>query len=461
MTRVRGFLALAAFIGLLALGTLLRSPAARGEGKGDSEAQQTRLLEEIRANPERLARLRQNWETFRTLSPERQENLRQLDRELHQKGSARSARLSRTLERYNVWLEHLPPQKRKRIEQAASADDRLRLIREFREEEWLPARVREELRKRPGERAAEVRRRRQEERRRRDNWLIAFRNWDELMQDKPAVHLTSLSPRLKQFVENYLEPFASKEELERLQKAENHWPEFPRTLVELMDRHPFFLPGPVVGPTKFEELPDDVRKALDAFDVKLKDQLRPAEGSWPSYAIMVTETARAHKLSLPRQLGPCRVRPVRDPAHHQDEYLPGNINVVVRRDMINPKTGRLAEPERKRLLDAEGNWPEFPRTLVLLAPKYNVRLPPVGAVVHLPGPVQYWNRYRLRTPPMLDDPVQIPVQTLIDFGFDLPPKQRAAQRIGFGDPLGREHLRQEYIRRLLGGPDKSRRGPME
>ena len=59
------------------------------------------LLEKWRANPEHSARLQQELRAFQTLPPERQEQLRRLDRALREENSATSARLQRVLEHHH------------------------------------------------------------------------------------------------------------------------------------------------------------------------------------------------------------------------------------------------------------------------------------------------------------------------------------------------------------------------
>ena len=85
---------------------------------------------------------------FYHLSPAKREQLRQLDRALHEEDSASQSRLWEALDRFNVWLEHLPDEDRRRITEAPSRDDRLRVIKELREQEFIrrpPQKVRESL----------------------------------------------------------------------------------------------------------------------------------------------------------------------------------------------------------------------------------------------------------------------------------------------------------------------------
>ncbi len=313
------------------------------------------------------------------------------------------------------------------------------------EEEWLSRAVREELaKKKPAERQAELHRLRQQGQQQQEDWLIAFRNWDELVQDRSVAHFTQPG-FLDRFVKDYVECLLSKDEIDSLHRAEGKWPEYPRRLVALMDRHPFLLLGRRGGPTKFEDLPADVQKVLDK--ANLKERLRPAEGSWPAYAIMVTEVAQRTGVELPRPLGPCRLPRMQGPPHPPSENLPRPIPQFIRQELLKRPGSPLREEERRRLLAAEGRWPDFPRLVTRLAADHGVSLPaaPAHAVIQLPGPQAYWDRYRVRTLPPPESAVEVPAQTLVEFALlDLSPKMRAMFQVSFGDPQGYERLKQAY-----------------
>jgi hypothetical protein len=409
----------------------------RGGGEertaGDLE-QNRRRIEQARADPEHYERLQRDLRTFLSLPPERRDRLRQLDRDLHRKDVS-GARLARVLERYTNWLEQLPPEKRQKIEQAADARERLRLIRDFRDQEGLPKHVWDELQKKPPrERAAEVRRLRRLERERRADWLAAFRHWDErVLRQRPPTHLENL-PAMQNFVKNYLRSLLSKEEEQRLQEAEGQWPLFPRTLVELADRHPFFLPGPVRGPTRFEELPAEVRQILAAnLDPLTKERLRLAQGHWPGYAIAVTEVARQKNVVLPQQLGPATQKELVPYLRHSQHPHP------LRWIMM-----RLGREDRERLKRAEGTWPDYPRTLAELAVKNHFPVPG-DAIVGLPGPREYWDTYRPRPWAKAEALPDVPDTVLFDFALnELTARERAAFHISFADPACHERIKFAY-----------------
>src|SRR5262249_14603131 len=73
------------------------------------------------AAPDHYARLKRDLKAFDALPAERQTRLRQLDHDLHEENSTNQARLSRVLDRYATWLEHLPPGDRQQVENAPDA----------------------------------------------------------------------------------------------------------------------------------------------------------------------------------------------------------------------------------------------------------------------------------------------------------------------------------------------------
>src|SRR5437870_4256916 len=124
---------------VLVFSLLVLMPAGvRADGSNDELEQNRRLLEKWQnENPERYARLRQELRAFRSLAPERQEQLRTLDRQLHREDSATSTRLQRTLEHYTEWLQSLPEAERQKIETAVNPGERLQHIKEIRQRQWI------------------------------------------------------------------------------------------------------------------------------------------------------------------------------------------------------------------------------------------------------------------------------------------------------------------------------------
>src|SRR5207302_963058 len=60
-----------------------------------------------------------------------------------------------------------------------------------------------------------------------------------------------------------------------------------------------------------------------------------------------------------------------------------------------PKVEKQLTPaEEEALRNAEGHWPLYPHLLFELAEKHQVTVPGGGVRIHLPGPVDFWNRFR-------------------------------------------------------------------
>src|SRR5262249_38223204 len=140
--------------------TALPDPGPQDAPREDAERANRRLLERWRADPDHAARLQRDLKAFWALPPERRARLRQLDQELHQQDSATQKRLWSVLEGYHAWLERLPGDERRRLASASDWRERLRLVRELREREWVrrqPAPVRKRLESlAPPERSREV-----------------------------------------------------------------------------------------------------------------------------------------------------------------------------------------------------------------------------------------------------------------------------------------------------------------
>jgi hypothetical protein len=150
---------------------------ASGSAAADRERNR-QLLQKWKADPEHYARLQRDLRDFWDLPREERLRIRKLDRELHQLNTGTQKRLWKAMERYSEWLEKLPEEERKRIEQMKDSKERLRLIKEVRQRQWidrLPKKVREDLLRLPkAEQLALVAKLRQEERQQRKLWQKPF-----------------------------------------------------------------------------------------------------------------------------------------------------------------------------------------------------------------------------------------------------------------------------------------------
>lgn len=382
MRRLQRILAAAAFLAGVAPVLALSEPSV------EEYEVNRRLLEQWRSDPEHAARLQRDLAVFRSLPPERQEQLRQLERDLLRQDSATRGRLLGVAQRYADWLARLSEEERNEVLAAPAGKERVQAIRKVRNRRWLahlPRADRERLRNAlPKERQALAQKILGEQRQYRHDWQIALRFWDDLMHDKPLpARLEEFPANVQVFVRDSVLPFLSDEEKQRLEDAGGKWPRYPQTLVEFADQHPLSVPGPV-GPIRRA----DVEKKLK-FPPKSRswERLHQVEGKWPEFGVALRREVVQHKkieklaaqlpLLLTDKVTPCR---------------PGDFSPAVRR-FINQDLRRILLPDEKvRLDNAEGRWPDYPWILVDLARKHNLQVPDMT----LPGPRAQWDKYRLR-----------------------------------------------------------------
>jgi hypothetical protein len=330
---------------------------------------------------EKARTLRRDMQAFLALTPERREELIQLDQDLAREDPARRNHLLAVAQRYREWFDRLDEKDRKKIREAPDKNTRLEIIKDLREQEWLrfqPKSYRDQVAALDGqERADFLKKIRKEEQDRHQDWLIATRFWNELTSKnfQPPARTSELPREIQEYVNEYLKPMLSKAEKERLTQAEGQWPLYPQTLVELADRHPPALPGPE-GPKTFNELPTEVQKRLKTKMGPLKS-LKLNEGRWPDFAIVLADFAARNKQSpFPHELWPTTEKGLSPP---MVEFLNNQLRPVLTPDEI------------RKLANAEGKWPEYPETIQELA--RNHKLPPPWLT--LPGPRERWDNYRL------------------------------------------------------------------
>jgi hypothetical protein len=389
-----------------------------------------RRLEKWRADPEHYQRLQRDLKAFWELPAEKRERLRQLDRHLHEGDSFTQKRLWAVMERYGAWLERLPESDRQRIDAAADGNERLGVIREIKDRQWVerqPLAVRRELDAlAPEKRPVRIVALRKEERERRLTWQKELRKPTRPIE-RPT-RLAEFSLDIQGYVRDVLQPMLSLEEKERLTQAEGaDWPQLARTMMELSEKHPPALPGRSTGPRYFRELAPDLRQAMPLMDLEPKYKQRlnsdSVRGHWPEFAIAFTEIAREKKIELPRQLGPSRPGEFKPPL---GPWL---------RDALLPK---LSPKERDELRRAEGHWPDYPKKLLELARKYKLDVPGMK----LPGPKEFWDKARAALP-------EVPDHVLRDFVvMELSPEERHELQVTADDPeASRERIREAYFKK--------------
>lgn len=350
-------------------------PAAWTEEPADPLEANRQALAKLRGDPAHFERLQEDLRYFLALPPATQQRLRDLDREIADKDPATQERYRRVLRRYADWLDGLGPSERQQVQEAPDTATRLLRIRELLDRQWrqrLPRAQQHLLAQQPDE---AIRLKRQEREHRRE-WQVALRHWDELLRRDPALpaRLTDYPPAVRSFVTQALMPLLSKEERDRLRKADEDGRLYPFVLVQLADKHPILAPGRP-APVRFQDLPDDWRLLLSQQRRWPPAWVKLQEGKWPEYAVAVTQFAQKAGIKLPSPLGPTRA-----------SDLPPQTRDFVERQLLP----RLTAAERKELQDVEGKWPEYPRWLIALARRHDLTIP--GMM--LPGRAEMWERLR-------------------------------------------------------------------
>jgi hypothetical protein len=391
-------------------------------------------LEKWKKDASHYARLQRNLGEFLLLPLERQESLRQLDRELREEDSATSARLFGVLDRYVDWLSQLPHEDRQAIQKCGSDSERLQLIKQIRNREWIlrqPRAVQEELKRlQPVEQAARIAQLRKSEAESRNHWELAMLYADQFgkFRNQPA----KLSDDLRFFIKETLEPMLSLEEKKQLADTKDKWPFFEMKLVELVEKHPAKLPG--TGVKTFKDLPERLVAAYPGLKRNATERMLNNEGHWPEYALAV-----AAFVSLPNR----RRGPAPEPPVELGDCRPEKFSEPVRNFIKNELEKVLTATEKTALHNDEKKWPEYPRTLMRLAKAHNLIIPGMA----LPGPRDLWEPFRRKSPSKRDFLPDVADGTLLDFArIELSVEERAdLPAMSLSDPLAREEWRRAYF----------------
>lgn len=358
------------------------------------------------SSPDDAAYLRRQSAWFQSQEPRRQQQLRKLHSDFQQLDPDERNRLTRVMQNYGVWLSRLPAPERDRVLAAPNSLARLDAVRSLREAEWiesLPKPYRDVYAQLDNDaRRVRAQEWRVEEAERREEWALAQRHWTEhpagkvpaIMQGDARLHLDAFAGHLR---ENLNE--AEKRDLDEARAATEdfgvgNYFSYPYLVAKLADRHPI-LPG-AVGPKDFDSLPASVKSYLVTNDpqhfrprgivpsqAEMKE-LRRSQGRWPEFAVELSRYCQKRNLQLPVQLGDCR----------KSEMPPEVIQFLDK--VLEPQLRRtnVGKSELETLNKAQGAWPDYPRTIVDMARKYNTSIP--GWT--LPGSPQVWERFRAGKP---------------------------------------------------------------
>jgi hypothetical protein len=408
--------------------------AASPPGPSDDQEANLRLLQEWRVNePLRYEKIARNLERFRAMTPEQQDRLRTLDQQLHDEESSTQARLLHALEEYGSWLTKLSDEDRKRVLSAANTGERLKIIRELREKQWLqqlPLVNRQQW-----QAASDVDKKKlmdqwkkDEQRHREDRTEV--RRWEVLTQERPFQIMADEAFRteLVDFVANRLAPMLSNEEkanlknLEEARRGPMPWMPWMRAVESMSSAHPVLALKPKC--VRKKELPDEYQKALDnpGTTAGKAAVARLPEGKWPEYPIEVTKLLRSWNVPLKTQLGPVNAQEI-------------SPKVALWVDSTLLKS--LTDSEKDKLKKVEERWPEYPQTLHDLARKHRLPIPELSP----PGEQTLWDFVKsFRTRPLPDPPEDM----LRKFAQELN-AERSGPFLSPNNPVDRENLKRKFF----------------
>jgi hypothetical protein len=402
--------------------------AAGASATDDDEGR--RLLDRLRADPEHYQRLRRDLLAFHALPRARQEQVRQLDQDLHAGDVTRRTRLLGVLDRYAGWLDKLPDTDRRLVADAAGPEDRLRVIRELRDRQWLdrlPKRTRDEVQQLPPEkRGQKIASLREEDRKRRRAWQG---------KDDPRlrpVRMEQFAPEVRAFVEA-LGPRLGEADRQRLRQAEGRWPDYAKAVLDIADNYPVLPPLPSGPVARWKELPREVDQLLAGLEKRKVKQLKNnAPVGWPMFAEVVARFLRQEKLAAP-PLGASRLG-----------EMPPEVQAAAKERLLP----LLAPRQREALLKAEGHWPDYPQTLIRLARERGVVLPGLS----LPGPPELWESVRLAMH-------EVPDRVLMQFArYEASEADRQRWKLNKADPVGsREKVKKEWYRKQMAEQERRRK----
>ncbi len=358
-----------------------------------------------RRDPPSAAERQNLIEQFRALPTTRQQQLRTLHAKLTDPTTTDRTALVSTLEAYAGWLARLPDDDRRRVFDARP-ERRREVVRQVWEDRWqkaLPQKQQDALKHVASEEAKQelLAGYRATDAAHRDEWELAQRQWKKgTRKDKDGKPWPFHDPNTVAEVDRFIlsafgidpknlppadkdkrfDKFEMKSEC-RLTREEvialrdkreaaeqgGYWFLYGAYLLQLADRYPTL---PRWGNGKLTPLaPKDVKGYTLP---KEKDAGKLRAGKWPDFAEDVARSTREAKEATLPPLGPCR----------PDEFTPAVQQFIEK---------SLTDADRKSLERYLGKWPDYPREMMKLAERKNLRVPEVT----LPGePAEWREHYR-------------------------------------------------------------------
>jgi hypothetical protein len=197
-------------------------------------------------------RFKQYLAAFRNLPADGQTRVRQLDKDLQDEDSVTRSRLIGVMERYAFWLSRLPQSDRDRIQAAAAGPERLHVVREVLEQQWLdslPPPRKEMLKKATdAERMTWIEKWHKEERDRNQERVVTLRTTQERAILGKDERMKKFREDVTAFVKNDLEPKLTQKQRSRLQtirdRAPNSFYPYYHQVLVFSEMHGLSPPGP-------------------------------------------------------------------------------------------------------------------------------------------------------------------------------------------------------------------------
>jgi hypothetical protein len=332
---------------------------------------------------------------FRSCSPARQQQLRELHQQLSDPTATDRDALLRTLEGYAVWLDRLPDADRHRVLDSLPRQ-RLEVVQEVAEVRWregLSEQKQQAIRRAVGEERAElIAVYREQERARRNEWQLAQRQWKELTGKTQVPWPFNDHGMVRQIDEHIKTAYGidparlpsdrdrkgdlpaecrlTRDEVFELRlrreaaTQEGYWFDYGALLLRLSEQHPT-LPRPKAGDPVVR--PAQLPRGYAGFR-DVTPRAKWAVGKWPDYALEVVRVARPDPRLEP--LGPCK-----------PDDLPDPVRKFVQET--------LTDVDRRRLDRFAGRWPDYPQELLRVAREKNLSVPDVT----LPGEPKKWQEF--------------------------------------------------------------------
>jgi hypothetical protein len=192
-------------------------------------------------DPDHNDHLKQYLAAFRGLPLYAQERVRQLDKDMQEEDAATRARLMGVMERYAQWLSRLSQTDRDRIQAAPAGPERLRVVRDVMEQQWLenlpPGRKTHLAKATDAEKASLINRWHNDERQRNLERIVTLSGQDGRMQ--------KFREEVMKYVKTELEPKLTPKEKNRLQGVRVPGsPNYLRQVLVLSENHGLKPPGP-------------------------------------------------------------------------------------------------------------------------------------------------------------------------------------------------------------------------